>query len=372
MLIGIDASRANKDQKTGVEWYSYHLIEQFKRLDKDNRYFLYTNESLRGALKNCPPNFSERVLRWFLPRSWTLGRLSLEMKFGKEVPDVLFVPAHTIPLCNPRRSVVTVHDIGFEHLPEAYHWANKFYHKFIIHFIKRFATRIIAVSRFTKDDLVKTYKIPTEKISVVYDGYDADNYRPVADAAARLKTQYGFDFPFVLFVGRLEGKKNICRLVEAFIMFKKKFPNDKRKLVLVGKAGIDSELARAKEEIASADVEQDVIFPGWVAEADLPLFLSAADLFFFPSLFEGFGIPVIEAMACGCPVICSDTTSLPEVAGEAGLMFDPLNVGAMAARLEQVLLNESVAESLREKGLRLAQDFSWEKCAKETLLQIYK
>ena len=185
MLIGIDASRANKQQKTGVEWYSYHLIEQFKRLDKDNRYFLYTNKPLDGALKNCPPNFTERVLGWFLPRTWTLARLSLEMKFSKKIPDVLFVPAHTIPLFNPKKSVVTVHDIGFEHLPAAYHWANKFYHKFIIHFIKSFATRIIAVSRFTKEDLVKTYEIPEEKISVVYNGYDSEGYKPVVDAAAQ-------------------------------------------------------------------------------------------------------------------------------------------------------------------------------------------
>ena len=366
MLIGIDASRANKEQKTGVEWYSYHLIEQFKRLDKDNRYFLYTNKPLDGALKNCPPNFTERVLGWFLPRTWTLARLSLEMKFSKKIPDVLFVPAHTIPLFNPKKSVVTVHDIGFEHLPAAYHWANKFYHKFIIHFIKSFATRIIAVSRFTKEDLVKTYEIPEEKISVVYNGYDSEGYKPVVDAAARLKIKYGFDFPFVLFIGRLEGKKNICRLVEAFIAFKQKYPMDKRKLILVGKSGIDKELDKAKEKIAFTGSQGEVIFPGWVAQEDLPLFLSAADVFFFPSLFEGFGIPVVEAMACGCPVICSKTTSLPEVTGEAALMFDPLNVAEMAARLEQVLLNESVAESLREKGFQRAKDFSWEKCAAET------
>jgi len=332
MLIGIDASRANKSERTGVEWYSYHLIEQFKRLDKDNRYFLYTNKPLDGALKNCPPNFVERVLRWFLPRSWTLGRLSWEMKFGKEIPDVLFVPAHTIPIFNPKKSIVTVHDIGFEHLPEAYHWANKFYHKFIIHFIKRFATRLIAVSRFTKEDLVKTYEIPAEKISVVYNGYDSESYKPVADAAARLKEKYGFDFPFVLFIGRLEGKKNICRLVEAFGVFKRKYPMDRRKLILVGKAGIDAELEKAKKKIIESGLERDVIFPGWVAQEDLPPFLSAADVFFFPSLFEGFGIPIVEAMACGCPVICSNTTSLPEVANEAALMFDPLNVAAMAAR----------------------------------------
>ena len=168
MKIGIDASRANKPKKTGVEWYSYHLIEEFKKIDKENRFFLYTNKPLTGQLAVCPDNFKETVLNWPIPRSWTLGRLSLEMKFGKNKPDVLFVPAHTIPLLNPKKSVVTVHDIGFEHFPEVYNWADKLYHKFTIQFIKRFATKIITISEFSKNDLIDTYKIAPEKIKVVY------------------------------------------------------------------------------------------------------------------------------------------------------------------------------------------------------------
>lgn len=365
MLIGIDASRANKLQKTGVEWYSYHLIEQFKKMDQEDRFFLYTNEPLRGPLAVKPRNFEEKVLNWPIPKTWTLSRLSYEMKFAKEIPDVLFVPAHTIPLLNPRRSVVTIHDIGFEHFKEGYKFADRFYHKFIIHFIKRFASRIITVSNFCKDDIVKTYGIPAEKISVVHNGFDNLNYRFIENAKEKLKEKYKIDFPFVNFVGRLELKKNTPRLVEAFGVFKQKHPENKHKLILIGRKGFCFEAVEQK--IREYSLNQDVVFPGYVVEEDMPLFHSASDLFIFPSLFEGFGIPVLEAMACRVPVICSNTTSLPEVAGEAALQFDPQNITQMVARMEQVLFNPEVSESLRIKGIERAKLFSWEKCARETL-----
>ena len=365
MIIGIDASRANKKSKTGVEWYSYHLIEEFKKIDRNNRYFLYTNKPLEGTLAICPANFEEKVLRWPIPRSWTIGRLSLEMKFGKEIPDVLFVAAHTLPLFNPKRSVVTVHDLGFEHFPEAYHWADKFYHKLIIHLIKKSATKIIAVSEFTKQDLIKTYKIPSEKIVVVLNGYDNDKYKLLPDSGGLLKEKYKINFPYVLFVGRLELKKNIPRLIEAFGLFKRKQPELTHKLVLIGVKGLTFPLI--EEQIKKYNLANEIIFPGWIDDADLPIFYNNADLFAFPSLFEGFGIPILEAMACGCPVICSKTTSLPEVAGEAGLMFNPESAEEIAARMEQVLLNLEVQESLRVKGLERVKRFSWRKCAEETL-----
>lgn len=359
MLIGIDASRANKPKKTGVEWYSYHLIQELKKIDKDNRYFLYTDRPLTGDLAQCPPNFEERILSWPLPRFWTLGRLSWEMKFGKEVPDILFVPAHTIPLLQPRRTVVTVHDIGFEHFPELYQWADKLYHRFTIRFIKRFADKIITVSNFSKKDLVDFYRISPEKIEVVYNGYDNDHYKLIENQIRKIVE------PYLLFIGRLEEKKNIPALVRAFGEFKLRHSQDKHKLVLIGKPGFGFE--RAEKLMARYHIQDQIVLPGWVGDEELPLWLAGAELFVFPSLFEGFGIPVLEAFACGCPVICSKTTSLPEVAGEAALMFDPANTHEIVTRLEQVLFNPEVRDSLREKGFRQAQHFSWHKCARETL-----
>ncbi len=364
MKIGIDASRANKKHKTGVEWYSYHLIEQFKKIDHQNQYFLYANEPLRGALAEMPDNFQEAVLKWPIPRTWTVLRLSWEMLVGRKKCDTLFVPAHTIPLFNPERSVVTVHDIGFEHFPECYQTADKFYHKLIIHFIKKSADQIITVSEYSKRDLIETYKIDPAKIKVVYNGYDQERYREMPDAKTYIRNKFEINAPYILFVGRLEEKKNISRLIDAFNLFKKQNPQDDHKLVLVGSCGFGFE--QAQKKIGEYGLQKEIIFPGWLDDHDLPYLHSASDLFVFPSLFEGFGIPILEAMACGEPVVCSNTTSLPEVAGDATIMFDPTDIEQMSAVMARVLLNPRTASDLREKGLARTKLFSWEKCAIQT------
>jgi glycosyltransferase involved in cell wall biosynthesis len=358
MLIGIDASRANKDKKTGVEWYSYHLIEEFKKMDKDNHYFLYTDKPLKGDLAKCPPNFEEKVLKWPLPRFWTLGRLSWEMLIGKK-PDVLFVPAHTIPLVNPKKTVVTVHDIGFEHFPDLYKWPDKLYHKFTIRFIKKFADQILTVSDYSKQDVSKFYKIKSDKIQVVYNGYDSYKYKVLDESERLIKDKY------ILFIGRLEEKKNTARLVEAFINYCTQEGKSELKLVLIGRPGYGFE--KIENLIKVRGFEDRVILPGWVEDDQLPVYLNQAEAFIFPSLFEGFGIPVLEAMACGCPVVCSNTTSLPEAAGEAAIMIDPRDVGAITDSIAKIVGNTELQEQLRTKGLDRVKDFSWHKCARETL-----
>lgn len=364
MKIGLDASRANKPNKTGVEWYSYHLIEELKKMDRTNHYFLYTDKPLQGDLAKCPDNFKECVLAWPFSRFWTLGRLSLEMLAGKYRPDILFVSAHTLPLFVPTKAVVTIHDIGFEHFPRLYPFADKLYHRFAIQIIKLLADKIITVSNYSKKDIVDFYKLDKQKVEVVYNGYDRNKYK-VLKADKSLLNKYKIGSDFILFIGRLEEKKNTPRLIEAFGQFKKKNPNDTHQLVLVGKPGFGFE--RVEANIKKYQLEKDVILTGWLGDNELPHLLNLAKAFVFPSLFEGFGIPVIEAMACGCPVLCSNTTSLPEAAGTAALMFDPTKNEEIVARLEQVLQNETVRESLREKGLRQAEHFSWTLCAEETL-----
>ena len=363
MLIAIDASRANKKNKTGVEWYSYYLIEEFKKLDRDNHYFLYTDKPLEGDLGKMPENFEEKVLKWPLPRFWTVGRLTLQMIFGKR-PDVLFVPAHTLPLIVPKRAVVTIHDIGFEHFPEAYHWADKLYHKLIIKIIKPLASKILTVSNYSKKDIVKTYRINEDKVDVVFNGYDNERYKVLPEQPRLVED------PYMLFIGRLELKKNIPRLVEAFGKFKQRNPDSKHKLVLIGTKGLTFPLV--EKQIEKFNLADEIIMPGWVEDDDLPKYLNQAELFVFPSLFEGFGIPVIEAMACGCPVICSNTTSLPEAAGFAAQMFDPEQVHEIVGAMEKVLLDSNFSADLKMKGLNQVEKFSWRKCATETLAHLVK
>lgn len=368
MIIGIDASRANKKNKTGVEWYSFHLIEQMKKIDSENQYFLYTNNPLEQALKQGPSNFQEVRLKWLPKYLWTLARLSYEMKFGKHKCNLLFVPAHTIPLLNPKKVVVTVHDIGFERYPHLYKWIQRAYHKFTIRFIKKFATKIITVSKFSKQELIEVYKIPAEKIKVVYNGYDSNVYKRLdkqGNEQDQLKEKYQISAPYFMFTGRLEAKKNIASLVEAFGLFKQQNLQDKHQLVLVGAKGYGFD--QVEENIKKYQLHNEVVHIDWLSAVENAWLLNNADLFVFPSNYEGFGIPVLEAMACGCPVICSNTTSLPEVAGQAAIMFNPKKPMAIVKAMQTVIDNPDVCSALVQKGFEQVQKFSWQKCAHETL-----
>jgi len=360
MLIGIDASRANKKWKTGVEWYSYYLIQELKKIDQQNRYFLYSDRPLVGDLARCPQNFFEKILSWPLSRFWTLGRLSLEMLFGKK-PDTLFVPAHTLPLVNPKNAVVTVHDIGFERFPSAYSWVDKLYHRVSIRIIKRAARKIITVSEFSKKELQDVYQIPARKIAVVYNGFE-----PIRNENLELSEELKqkINGPYLFFIGRLEEKKNVARVVEAFAQLRR----SDLKLVLAGKPGFGFE--RIEKIIAKNNLQDRVVILGWTDQQQIPALFANAEVFVFPSLYEGFGIPVLEAMDVKCPVLTSNTSSLPEVAGDAAYLVDPENVQEIVAGLQKILSDQDYRASLVARGLEQVKKFSWEKCARQTLKNI--
>ncbi len=369
MLIGIDASRANRPIKTGVEWYAFNLIENLKKIDNTNQYFLYSDRPLEGDLKVCPANFFERILWWLPVRFWTLIRLTWEMKFSHNKPEILFVPAHTIPLANPRFSVVTMHDIGFARFPEYYHWADKLYHNWTAKFIKKNATKIITVSEFSKREIMEVYGIEESRIVVIPISYNEKAFKRLElteeEKKNKLKEQYGLDAPFFLFVSRLEKKKNVEGLISAFLEYKKRHPEDKHKLVLAGKKGLSFEEIELNLELSRQ--AQDIKFLDYINVADMVLLYNTADLFVFPSFYEGFGIPPLEAMACGCPVVCSNAASLPEVVGEAAIKFNPHNQEAIIKAIETVVDNPEVKEMLIESGYEQIKKFSWEKTARETL-----
>lgn len=383
MNIGIDASRANKPKKTGTEWYSYHLIQWFKKLDNSNHYFLYTNVPLKSGLENCPENFTEKVLSWPPGRLWTQFRLSWEMLVTrlrdllykivrdkkKQSIDRLFVSAHVIPLIHPKDTTVTIHDIGFERFPKIYPWYDIVYHKWAVRWAKFRAKKIITISEFSKKELIDVFKIKPEKIHVIYNGYDKKNYRLYEKSKIdQVKSQYNLTKPYLIFIGRLEEKKNTSFLIECFAEFKKKFPE--YNLVLIGRKGYGFD--KVEENIKKYGLENDVIFPGWIETNDLTKILAGARAMIFPSNYEGFGIPVIEAMACGTPVICSNTTSLPEVAGDAAILVDPKNKEQIVEAMKKIVADENLRQNLVEKGLENVKRFSWEKCAQETLDVILK
>jgi len=297
------------------------------------------------------------------PRLWTHVRLSWEM--AHHPPDVLFVPAHVLPIVHPRRSVVTIHDLGYLHYPEAHRLLDRLYLDLSTRYNARAATHLIADSLATKRDLVERYGTNPDKVTVVYPSYDKATFQPVKvkEAIETVKARYGIAGDYILFVGTLQPRKNLIRLINAFSNLQSPISN--LQLVIAGKKGwLYQEIFRRVEELG---LERKVVFTGYVPEGDLPALLSGARLFVFPSLYEGFGLPVLEAMACGTPVVCSNASSLPEVAGDAAMLVDPLDVEGMAAAIERVLGDKELRAELIERGFEQARKFSWERCAREIL-----
>ena len=398
MIIGIDASRANKELKTGTEWYSYYLIINLIELDEKNKYILYSDKPLNKAFLsnlNLEKNkhVKVKVLNWPFKYLWTLGRMSLEMIFNR--PNVLFIPAHVLPFFFPKKTINTIHDIAFvknnclysqemslENSKNSDFWLNflvKFftfgryqfkstdYLNWSTKFALKRARKIIAVSNFTKNEILDNYKkIDSEKIVVVHNGYIDSLYKIIDDKESTdfVFKKYGIDYKFFLYVGRLERKKNIHNLIEAFSFYKEN-NNGSEKLVLIGSAGYGYD--EMKYMIEELGIEEDVIILGWVEENDLPHIFNRAEIFIFPSLYEGFGMPVIQAMACGVPVISSNIEVLREVAQEAALFFDCHNSIDLAQKIELIQKDKNLKEDLIKKGLIRCQNFSWEKCAQETL-----
>jgi glycosyltransferase involved in cell wall biosynthesis len=366
-LIAIEAARPNRPEKTGTEWYGYHLIQEMKKIaDPEDRFILYTNAPLHSGLEAMPNgNWEEKILKWPLPRFWTQGLLSLEMLFHP--PDVLFIPAHAMPFIHPDKTVVTLHDVGFERHPDFYSKPDLWYHRWSVKYVIKEAAKIITVSEFSKKELVELCGAPAEKIEVTHLGYDAERYRSDydRDKIRAVFQKYQIREPYLLYIGRLEKKKNIQLLVEAFGEFKKKNKGDRHHLALVGRPGFAYD--KIKQTIERYNLKGWVIETGWIQEEDVPYVMSGAEVFVFPSLYEGFGIPLLEAMACGTPVLASSAASLPEVGGDAVMYFDATKIESAISALEKILGDQALKRDLRERGLARAKNFSWAKTAEKTL-----
>lgn len=372
ITIGIDASRANVRQRTGTEWYCYYLLQQFAQLydPRQHRVILYVKEPLVEDLQNLPADWSVRVLRWPPKLLWTQLRLSLALCLPWRRPDVLFIPAHTIPIIHPKQTVYVAHDLGFERDPQLYantyiggrwlHWLIKLltlgrygtteldYHRWSMRYAVRQASRIITISQFTKHELQACYPVADERISVIHNGYDQEQYVPP------VTTTNSTVVPYLFYVGRIERKKNIDHLLQAFALLKTKY-HLPHQLWLAGNLGYGFEHFQP-----TADIK---LF-GYITEAAKLKLLQQADLFVFPSQYEGFGIPVIEALACGTKVACSDISPLREIGGTACWYYDQTNPAAMAQVMQQALAADAVAA--RQRGLAQVKPFSWQRCGAET------
>lgn len=394
MIIGIDASRANILDKTGTEWYSYYLIQEFKKIAPRNlEFILYSKEKLKDGLNDLPINFKSKVLKWPPKFLWTQIRLSMEMLFHK--PDILLVPSSAIPFIHPKKTVTTIHDIGFERFKQLY--SNKEigykqglskkiikilvklftfgkysnteydYHRWSVRFALKHAEKIFTVSQFTKNEITNVFKVKGDNIKIISSSYDKSKYHTNQDfeKTKKILNKYNLTKPYLLFIGRLEEKKNIGGIIEAFGIFINKYLLKQYKLLLIGKPGLNFE--RAINIAKDYHIEKQIIMPGWIPDDEIHYLMGSAEIFIFPSFYEGFGIPVLEAMGCGIPVITSKIASLPEVGGDAAYYINPYNPEEIAKAIYKVLIDKNLNKILRIKGLERAKKFSWIKCAHESL-----
>ncbi len=365
--IGIDASRAVLSQRTGTEHYSASLLRALSELPEaeQRNVTLYANLTSEDEAREklgfpLPPVWSVRAIPF--RRVWTHARLSLEM--ATKSPGALFVPSHVVPVWHPRRTFVTVHDLGYIYYPQAHTGLSRLYLDLSTRFSAHAARRVIAISRATKRDLVKHYRVPARKIKVIYHGRDPifvpiSNENVLKEAAAK----YGVKGPYCLHVGTLQPRKNLGVLVEAWKLLKMRMERPPQ-LLLAGKRGwLYSSLTESVEAYGLGDL---VKFADYVERDDLPALYSGAMALTFPSLYEGFGLPPLEAMSCGTPVIASTASSVPEVVGGAALMLDPHDAGLWADTVEHLFGDVPLQQRLSDKGLARAALFTWEQCARET------
>ena len=357
-------------QRAGLGTYAHRLAEGLLALEDRPALTAFYNGDEAHPLPPTLASLPTHALP-LATRPWRMvAALSQQLNVGLDrwLPncDLFHATEHLLPRLKGARTVLTVHDLIFLLFPEYHLPLNRwFLNRFMPLFVRR-ADAIIAVSQCTRDDLIRYYAAPSEKITVVYEGVDA-RFQTVTDpdALAQVRVRYGLPERFILYVGTIEPRKNLNTLLEAFARLKVRSTTCDLGLVIVGRKGwLYEGFFRRLHELG---LKGEVIFPGFVPDEDLPAIYSAAALFVFPSLYEGFGLPPLEAMACGTPVIASNASSLPEVVGEAGILIDLHDVGGLIEAMERVLMDEPLLSEMRARGLERARGFTWEKAARETL-----
>lgn len=349
----------------GNESYATNLIEALAEIDSVNDYTLFvTRQTAVKRFSNRWPNFSVRAT---LPHTPLIRiPLTLSVELRRHPVDVLHVQ-FTAPPFSPCPVVVSIHDLSFEHLPQTFKWRSRKQLRLTVRRSAREAAQVIALSEYARSDMIATYNLQPEKVSVVPLAAPA-HFSPVTneEEIQRVRQTYGIKDDYILTVGAIQPRKNLSRLVAAYSRLRRVGPRGKLpQLVLVGKcAWLYDETLRTIKEL---EVSNSVILTGYVPESDLPALYSGALCFVYPSYFEGFGLPPLEAMKCGTPVIVGNQTSLPEVVGDAGVLVDPFDVDDIAAKIENVISDSNLRADLRVKGLNRAKLFDWRETARQTL-----
>jgi glycosyltransferase involved in cell wall biosynthesis len=367
MHIGLNAhllSLSRGYRAAGINWYIYNLLRHLPNVGNQHRYTAFLGDK---KAKQAFPELETKMT--FLPTANPAVRIFWEqtvqpVQLLKEGIDLLHSLAFVQPMFLSCPGIITIYDLSFILFPERFHPLKRLYLRWGTHYSARRAQRIIAISASTKRDITQLLGIADKKVDVIPCGVDED-FQPLGNQQALGDFRRKRHLPerIILFVGTIEPRKNLTALLKGYALLKKRIHPPR--LVVAGAKGWHHEkVLSAVEEL---DLRADVIFPGYIPQEELPLWYNAAELFIYPSLYEGFGLPPLEAMACGTPVITSNTSSLPEVVGEAGILVNPDSVEEIGEAMQRLLTDNSLRAEMKRKGLDRAREFSWQEAARGTV-----
>ncbi len=394
MKIGIDCRtilNPGFGEAAGVGHYTYYLVSNLLKLDKKNEYVLFFDNLLsKAAAEEVIAGVSNAQLRFFpfhkykhyLP--FAFSHLLVAGAIEKEKLDVFHSPAYALPLTYRGKSIVTVHDLAIYKNPKWFHEkfliGQSFSTKTVVPSSLKKANKIIAVSEHTKKDIVEIFKIKPEKVKVIYEGVEFHDVPGRREGTCGIETEicfedikakYGLKNNYVLFLGTIEPRKNIAALAKAFcrLVHEDKEFSDKYQLIIAGAKGwkhekIFKEIEECQDKIKTKNV---IKYIGYVPAREKFTLMKDAVCFVFPSFYEGFGLPVLEALSLGVPTITSNKSSLPEIVGQAAVLIDPLKNEEIYDALKKILVDRNLRKEFSEKGVAQAKKFNWRKCAEETL-----
>lgn len=357
--LGIDINEANVRDRVGTGQYTFNLLSRFPALSQNVAFHLYHRDPLLGDLPPASPTWQYHHVG--PSRAWLKFALPLNLLLTQAKYSTFWSPAHYTPTYLGSPSIVTIHDLAYEYFPDLFLPTDLYKLKNWTKTAVSRARRVIAVSEATKNDLVKLYGTDPRKITVIHNGYSSDLFNLESPLKKTALADYNLSpHNYLLFLGTIQPRKNAIKLIQAFRLLKEQgYPG---KLVLAGNIGWMAE--ETLEVINSSPDHADIVLTGYVSDTTRLALYRQADVYVLPSLYEGFGVPAVEAMACGAPVAVANNSSLPEVVGSAGVLFNERDPASIA---EAILTLKKSRAAWSKKSLARAKQFSWDKCAKETL-----
>lgn len=365
MNIAIDGYEANVYQRLGSSQVAYELIRHFEKIDKDNEYIILLPERPLDDLPKERVGWEYKILK--PKRFWTKIALPFYLYSKRREIDLIFSPTHYIPRFSPVRRIVTIFDLAFLKFPEMFTRKDLWQLTTGTKFSADHADHVITISNFSKKDIMEQFKVKKDKITVAYPGFNKNIFHPIVN---KMKIQevlrkYGVEGEYIIYIGTIQPRKNLIRLFEAVSRI------ENINLVVVGKTTGDGRQGWMFDEIIKKPkelgIENRVIFTGFVPTESLVYLLNGAKAYILPSLWEGFGIPVVEAMACEIPVIVSNVSSLPEVVGKAGILVDPMSLDQIEQAIRLLISDSKLRNKKSKEGLNQTKKFSWEKMTRSVL-----